>query len=103
MCNISSMYIDRGIQKGIDIGIAQGMEQGMAQENATMIMEMHKSGIPIETIAKVARKSVNETSKVIEENSKWEQIYHTLLFFENDLAYYMHKSKILSDTINFSI
>ena len=53
MCNISSMYIDRGKE----------------QEKNRMILEMHKSGIPIETIAKVARKTVNETSKIIDNNS----------------------------------
>ena len=81
MCDISNMYIERGLKRGIQQGIQQGMEQGLAQglargiskgaaqEKITMIKEMHKSGIPIETIAKVARISVREASKHIEDHS----------------------------------
>ena len=58
MCDISSLYIDRGIRKGI--------QKGIEQEKNTMIKEMHKSGIPIETIAKVAHLSVKDAKKIIE-------------------------------------
>ena len=70
MCNISSMYIDRGIQKGIDIGMAQGMEQGVEKGEAAMILKMHRSGMSPDAIAKIAEQSLKDIEKIIAENSQ---------------------------------
>ena len=53
MCNISSLYINRGIEKG----------------KINMIIEMYKNNIPIQTIANVAHLSVEETEKIINDNT----------------------------------
>ena len=53
MCNISSLYINRG----------------MFKEKMSVIMEMFKKGIPVQTIAEIVRLSVEETEKIIRENT----------------------------------
>ena len=72
MCNISSMYIDRGIQKGIDIGmkqgLAKGIEQGALNENISTIMELLKMGLSVENIAKATHITTDEANKIISDN-----------------------------------
>lgn len=65
MCNISSLYINRGIEKGR----AEGKAEGSQETSIKMILEMFKNNIPVQTIANVAHLSLEETEKIINENS----------------------------------
>ena len=85
MCNISSLYINRGIERGIEKGRAEGRVEGKAEGRAEgrvegraegsleatikMIKEMFKNNIPIQTIADVVHLSVEETEKIINDNT----------------------------------
>lgn len=53
MCNISTMYIEKGILK----------------EKINMIIEMAKKNFPISMIPDIAHISEDETNRIIEENS----------------------------------
>ena len=57
MCNISSLYLNRGITKG-------SLETAI-----TMITEMFRNNIPVPTIANIAHLSIEETEKIIRENT----------------------------------
>ena len=61
--------IQQGIEQGIEKGMAQGIEKGMAQgiekEKMATIQSMYAEGLPIETIAKCVRLSVNEVKEVL--------------------------------------
>ena len=61
MCNISSLYINRGIERG--------MEKGALKEKMSVILEMFKKDIPVQTIADVAHLSIEETEKIISDNT----------------------------------
>ncbi len=65
MCNISSLYLKRGEERGE----ARGIKKGSLQNKISMIIEMDKNNIPIATIAKVSHLSVEETEKIIRENT----------------------------------
>ena len=85
MCNVSSLYWDRGmkegIAQGIEKGIAQGMEKGIAQgiaqgmekgaykEKLSVIFSLRKQGISTEIIAKAVQLSVDEVERIISENA----------------------------------
>ncbi len=85
MCNISSLYINRGraegraegieigVEKGraegIGIGVEKGIGIGEFREKVRVITEMLKNNIPIPTIANIAHLSVEETEKIIRENT----------------------------------
>ena len=89
MCNVSSLYWDRGmkegIAQGIEKGIAQGMERGIAQgmekgiaqgmekgaykEKLSVIFSLRKQGISTEIIAKAVQLSVDEVERIISENA----------------------------------
>ena len=81
MCNVSSLYWDRGmkegIAQGIEKGIAQGMEKGIAQgmekgaykEKLSVIFSLRKQGISTEIIAKAVQLSVGEVERIISENA----------------------------------
>ena len=57
MCNISTMYVNRGI------------EQGAIREKINMIIEMAKNNLPVSMISNIAHLSIEETEKIIKENS----------------------------------
>ena len=61
MCNISLLYINRGRAEGIEIG--------EFREKVKMIAEMFRNSIPVPTIANIAHLSVEETEKIIRENT----------------------------------
>lgn len=63
--NISSLYLKRGEERGE----ARGIEKGARQNKISMIIEMVKNNIPIATIANVSHLSVEETEKIIRENT----------------------------------
>lgn len=56
MCNISSLYINRG------------RAEGSLETAIKMIIEMFRNNIPVPTIANIAHISVEETEKIIREN-----------------------------------
>ncbi|MGN0605970.1 MAG: hypothetical protein ACI4JM_05565, partial [Oscillospiraceae bacterium] len=57
MCNISTMYVNRGI------------EQGLVEKTIQVIIEMARKNLPISMIADIVHLSVEETEKIIKENS----------------------------------
>ena len=57
MCNISTMYVERGINKGA------------LEKSIKMILSLFKQNVPVEIIANAADLSVEETKKIIEENT----------------------------------
>ena len=61
--------IEKGMAQGIEKGMAQGIEKGMAQgiekEKMATIQSMYAEGLPIETIAKCVRLSVNEVKEAL--------------------------------------
>ena len=61
MCNISSLYLNRGITKG--------RAEGSLETAITMITEMFRNNIPVPTIANIAHLSIEETEKIIRENT----------------------------------
>ena len=73
MCNVSSLYWDRGMKEGIaqgmERGIAQGMEKGAYKEKLSVIFSLRKQGISTEIIAKAVQLSVDEVEKIISENA----------------------------------
>ena len=77
MCNVSSLYWDRGMKEGMEKGIAQGMERGIAQgmekgaykEKLSVIFSLRKQGISTEIIAKAVQLSADEVERIISENA----------------------------------
>ena len=65
MCNVSSLYWDRGMKEGI----AQGMEKGAYKEKLSVIFSLRKQGISTEIIAKAVQLSVGEVERIISENA----------------------------------
>ena len=57
MCNISTMYVNRGINKGA------------LEKSIKMILSLFKQNVPVEIIANAADLSVEETEKIIKENT----------------------------------
>ena len=60
MCNLSSLYINRGEKRGIE----KGRAEGRAEKNK-MIYSMYKNGIPTEQIAVIAELSTDEVKSII--------------------------------------
>ena len=69
MCNISSLYINRGVERGIEIGVTKGKAEGSLETAIKMIVEMFRNSIPVPTIANIAHLSVEETERIIRENT----------------------------------
>ena len=69
MCNVSSLYWDRGMKEGMEKGIAQGMEKGAYKEKLSVIFSLRKQGISTEIIAKAVQLSVDEVERIISENA----------------------------------
>ena len=69
MCNISSLYSNRGRAEGIEIGVEKGKAEGIVETTIKHIVEMFRNNIPIQTIADVVRLSIEETEKIIHENT----------------------------------
>ena len=89
MCNISSLYLNRGIDigitkgidiginkgidiginKGIDIGINKGKAEGAFEVTVKMIIKLFKKGMSVADIADAVELSVSETEKIIKENT----------------------------------
>ncbi|MGN0692828.1 MAG: hypothetical protein ACI4K7_10810 [Oscillospiraceae bacterium] len=77
MCNISLLYFNRGFEKGYKEGFQIGYEEGfqMGYEEETrkarlqIMIEMYKNNIPVHTIANVAHFSVEDTEKIISDNT----------------------------------
>ena len=65
MCNVSSLYWDRGMKECI----AQGMEKGAYKEKLSVIFSLRKQGISTEIIAKAVQLSVGEVERIISENA----------------------------------
>ncbi|EEK69943.1 hypothetical protein bcere0007_56210 [Bacillus mycoides] len=56
---------NEGKKEGIQEGIQEGVQQGKIQ----MIKGMHELGVPIETIAKASKLSIEEVELILKGNS----------------------------------
>ena len=65
MCNISSLYINRGRTEGR----AEGRAEGTLEVTINHVIAMFKKNIPVQTIAEIVMLSVQETEKIIRENT----------------------------------
>lgn len=61
MCNISLLYFNRGFEKGY--------KEGVCKARLQIMIEMFKNNIPIQSIADVVHLSVEETEKIISDNT----------------------------------
>ena len=61
MCNLSSLYINRGEKRGIE----KGRAEGRAEEKIEVAFELYKQNIPIEVIATATKLSIDEINKLI--------------------------------------
>ncbi|MCI5751848.1 MAG: hypothetical protein MR038_05105 [Oscillospiraceae bacterium] len=69
MCNISLLYFNRGFEKGYKEGFQIGYEEETRKTRLQIMIEMYKNNIPIQTIADVIHLSVEETEKIINDNT----------------------------------
>ncbi|KEK21175.1 Rpn family recombination-promoting nuclease/putative transposase [Bacillus gaemokensis] len=58
---------NEGKKEGIQEGLQKGMEQGVQQGKIQMIKGMNELGVPIETIAKASKISVEEVKRILEQ------------------------------------
>ena len=69
MCNISSLYINRGRAEGRAEGRVEGKAEGSLETTINHVIAMFKKNIPVQTIAEIVKLSVQETEKIIHENT----------------------------------
>ena len=56
---------DEGVQVGIEQGLEKGLEQGKQSEKIETIFAMSKDNIPVETIAKYTRLTVEKVNIIL--------------------------------------
>jgi len=56
---------DEGIKAGIEVGMKEGIKEGMKETRASMVVDMYKQGIPMETIVNVAHISILAINKIL--------------------------------------
>ena len=56
---------DEGVQAGIEQGLEKGLEQGKQDEKIETIFAMSKDNIPVETIAKYTRLTVEKVNIIL--------------------------------------
>ena len=56
---------DEGVQAGIEQGLEKGLEQGKQSEKIKTILAMSKDNIPVETIAKYTRLTVEKVNIIL--------------------------------------
>ena len=56
---------DEGVQAGIEQGLEKGLEQGKQSEKIKTIFAMSKDNIPVETIAKYTRLTVEKVNIIL--------------------------------------
>ena len=57
--------IEQGLEKGLEKGLEQGLEQGKQSEKIETIFAMSKDNIPVETIAKYTRLTVEKVNIIL--------------------------------------
>ena len=55
----------QGMEKGVARGRAEGLAEGEAKKERELILGMHEDALPLETIAKITRLSVERIEKVL--------------------------------------
>ncbi|HDR7794012.1 TPA: Rpn family recombination-promoting nuclease/putative transposase [Bacillus luti] len=55
----------RGMEQGLKRGIEKGIQQGIEQEKTKMIKSMYELGLPLETIARASKLSVDEVERIL--------------------------------------
>ena len=65
MCNISSLYINRGREEGR----AEGRAEGSLETTINHVIGMFNKNIPVQTIAEIVKLPVQETEKIIQDNT----------------------------------
>lgn len=58
--------IEQGIQQGIEQGIQQGIEQGIQRGIEITVLNAHRAGLTVETIAQITKLSVAEVNEIIQ-------------------------------------
>ena len=53
-------------EEGLEFGVRQGMERGLEQGDIKYILRMHKNGYPLNQIAEIAAKTLEEVQAVID-------------------------------------
>ena len=57
--------VQAGIEQGLEKGLEQGLEQGKQSEKIETIFAMSKDNIPVETIAKYTRLTVEKVNIIL--------------------------------------
>lgn len=52
--------VARGLEQSLERGLEQGLEQGSRQTEDSYIREMKKEGIPVDVIARISGKTIEE-------------------------------------------
>lgn len=66
MCNPSQGIMEKGEAIGCEKGEAIGLEKGRKESENKFIINMHEMGYPLEEIAGIMDKGINEIEKVTE-------------------------------------
>ena len=70
MCNLGQGVFEAGEARGIALGEARGEARGVAKSEERIILSMREKGYPLEQIAAVMEKTVEEVEAVIEKSVK---------------------------------
>lgn len=66
MCNLSQGIMEKGKAIGLERGEAIGLEKGRKESENKFIISMHNRGYPLEEIAGIMDKEINEIKTIIE-------------------------------------
>lgn len=58
--------VRQGMERGLEQGLEQGLERGLEQGDIKYILRMHKNGYPLNQIAEIAAKTLEEVQAVID-------------------------------------
>lgn len=58
--------LELGVRQGMERGLEQGLERGLEQGDIKYILRMHKNGYPLNQIAEIAAKTLEEVQAVID-------------------------------------
>ncbi len=65
VCNLSTLYVERGVKIGIEKGIEQGIEQGLEKGRQELIVKMLRSGLSKELISSSADIPMEEIERIL--------------------------------------
>ena len=62
--------LEKGIEEGMEKGMEEGIEKGKKEAIQRSILNLHKNGVPLETIADSLEITYEEVVKTLEKNGK---------------------------------